>query len=405
MEKKIKAKVNPTSIRNTLTIRYDITEKPVKKPARIEDFKKSLNDQDGYITEKLLSNSFRKIGKFKKFSISLSGGIDSSLCLALLRNNFPKAKITAISGVFENAYDESTHAKKLAEKFDAEFYPIDMESIYTKMPEIVYIAKRPRWNTYNHLIAKEAKKFSKILVTGDGGDELFGGYTFRYKKFLDLIKPNDTWKTKTIKYLECHNRDWVPDQKFLFGKNIKFNWDQIYNYFKPYFKNRLEPLKQVMLADFNGKLLHDFIPTGDAIASYYNIDRFSPFLNNDVQSFGLGLSIKSKYNHTTNQGKIVLRQINKRLKVKFMRAKRGFSPSLIFDWQKFGKEIFMEYAFEKKSNIYTKKIINRDWVIHALELIENDGDIRYLNRITSILALEIWYRIFIKKDLNPRKSF
>ena len=160
-----------------------------------------------------------------------------------------------------------------------------------------------------------------------------------------------------------------------------------------------------MLADFNGKLLHDFIPTGDAIASYYNIDRFSPFLDNEVQSFGLGLSIKSKYNHTTNQGKIVLRQINKRLKVKFMRAKRGFSPSLIFDWQKFGKEIFMEYAFEKKSNIYTKKIINRDWVIHALELIENDGDIRYLNRITSILALEIWYRIFIKKDLNPRKSF
>ena len=404
MKKKIKAKVNPVSIRNTLTIRYDITEKPVKKSATIEDFKKSFNDQDGRITEKLLSDSFRKIGKFNKFSISLSGGIDSSLCLALLRNNFPKAKITAISGVFENAYDESTYAKKLAEKFDADFYPIDMESIYTKMPEIVYIAKRPRWNTYNHLIAKQAKKFSKILVTGDGGDELFGGYVFRYKKFLELIKPNDNWKTKTIKYLECHNRDWVPDQKFLFDKGIKFDWNEIYNYFRPYFKNQLEPLKQVMLADFNGKLLHDFIPTGNAISSYYNIDRFSPFLDSEVQSFGLGLPTKSKYNRVTDQGKIILRQINKRLKVKFMRSKHGFSPSLIFDWQKFGKEIFMKYAFEKKSNIYTKKIINRDWVIHALELIENDGDIRYLNRITSILALEIWYRIFIKKDLNHKKS-
>ena len=87
-----------------------------------------------------------------------------------------------------------------------------------------------------------------------------------------------------------------------------------------------------------------------------------------------------------------------------MRAKRGFSPSLVFDWQKFGKEIFMKYAFEKKSNIYSKKIINRDWVIHALDHIENDGNIRYLNRITSILALEIWYRIFIKKDLSHKKS-
>ena len=58
----------------------------------------------------------------------------------------------------------------------------------------------------------------------------------------------------------------------------------------------------------------------------------------------------------------------------------------------------------KKNSFYSKKIINRDWVIHALELIENDGDVRYLNRITSILALEIWYRIFIKKDLNPKKN-
>ena len=404
MEKKNKIRVKPVSIKNILTIRYDITEKTVNKPATILDFKRSFNDQGGYMTEKLLNNSFRKIREYDKFSISLSGGIDSSLCLALLRNNFPKAEITTISGVFENAYDESTHAKKLAEKFDADFHPINMESIYTKMPEIVYIAKKPKWNTYNHLIAKQAKKVSKILVTGDGGDEVFGGYTFRYKKFLDLIKPNDNWKTKTIKYLECHNRDWVPDQKFLFDKNIKFDWNEIYNYFKPYFNNKLSPLKQVMLADFNGKLLHDFIPTGNAISSYYKIDRFSPFLDNEVQSFGLSLSTKSKYNHATNQGKIVLRQISKRLKVKHIKAKLGFSPSLIFDWQKFGKDIFMKYAFERKSNIYTKKIINRDWVIRALELIENDGDIRHLNRITSILALEIWYRVFIKKDLSYKKS-
>ena len=161
LKKKNKIRVNPVSIRNTLTIRYDITEKPVKKPATIDDFKKSFSDQDGRITEKLLNNSFRKIREYDKFSISLSGGIDSSLCLALLRNNFPKAEITTISGVFENAYDESTHAKKLAEKFDADFHPINMESIYTKMPEIVYIAKKPKWNTYNHLIANRQKKFQK----------------------------------------------------------------------------------------------------------------------------------------------------------------------------------------------------------------------------------------------------
>ena len=159
-----------------------------------------------------------------------------------------------------------------------------------------------------------------------------------------------------------------------------------------------------MLADINGKLLNDFIPTGDAIKKYYKMERFSPFLDKDVRSFALGLPISSKYNLKTDQGKLILRQINNRLKLKPMKEKHGFSPSLIFDWQKFGKDIFMQYAFEKKSNIYSKNIINHDWMIHALERIENDGDIRYLNRITSILALEIWYRIFIKKDLNHKRS-
>ena len=397
-------RMSRVSIRNILTIRYDITKKPVIKPATMQDFEKSFSDPHGHLTEKLLNDSFKKIKKFDRFSVSLSGGIDSSLCLALLRKNFPKAKISAISGVFENTFDESMHAKKIAEKFDADFHPIQMESIYTKMPEIVYIARKPRWNTYHHLIAKHAKKFSKILVTGDGGDELFGGYTFRYKKFLNLIKPKDTWKSKVIKYLECHNRDWVPDQEFLFNKGIKFNWNEIYNYFKPYFKNQLHPLNQVMLADFNGKLLHDFIPTGNAVERYYKIERFSPFLEEGVKPFALGLPLRSKYNAVADQGKIVLRKINNRLNVKYVKGKHGFSPSLIFDWKKFGKDIFMANAFEKKSNIYTKKIINRDWIIHALERIENDGDIRYLNRITSILALEIWYKIFIKKDLSPRNS-
>ena len=399
--------INPSSIVNILTLRYDPSIKPNLPIKTWKDFQPTIHPPNILQIEKSICNYIQqKLEKFQdeKISIALSGGVDSTLVLSLLRKIKPEININAISVRFADSIDETNTAAKIAEKFDADFHPIQMESIYTKMPEIVYIAKKPKWNTYNHLIAKQAKKVSKILVTGDGGDEVFGGYTFRYKKFLDLIKPNDNWKTKTIKYLECHNRDWVPDQKFLFDKNIKFDWNKIYNYFKPYFNNKLSPLKQVMLADFNGKLLHDFIPTGNAISSYYKIDRFSPFLDNEVQSFGLSLSPKSKYNHATNQGKIVLRQISKRLKVKHIKAKLGFSPSLIFDWKKFGKDIFMANAFEKKSNIYTKKIINRDWIIHALERIENDGDIRYLNRITSILALEIWYKIFIKKDLSPRNS-
>ena len=104
LEKKSNIKLNLSSIKNILTVRYDITKNPMKKLAIVEDFEKSLINQESHMSEKLLSNSFKKISGFEKFSISLSGGIDSSLCLALLRKNFPKAPIFAISGVFENAW-------------------------------------------------------------------------------------------------------------------------------------------------------------------------------------------------------------------------------------------------------------------------------------------------------------
>jgi len=96
--KKSKTKLNLSSIKNILTIRYDITKNPTKKLAVVKDFEKSLIDQGSHMSEKLLTNSFKKISGFEKFSISLSGGIDSSLCLALLRKNFPNGEEATLLG-------------------------------------------------------------------------------------------------------------------------------------------------------------------------------------------------------------------------------------------------------------------------------------------------------------------
>ena len=191
--------------------------------------------------EKLLENSIIKnLSNKKTIAISLSGGIDSTLCLGLIRKIFPDKKIYGICGVFGEGFDESEIAGQVANQFNANFSVVKMDSIFTHMPEIISITKKPKWNTYIHLIAKKSRKFSKTFVTGDGADELFGGYNFRYNKFLNLNKKTDNWKIKTMNYLECHNRDWVPDQNKMFGDKIKFNWDEIYEYFRPYFQNKLE---------------------------------------------------------------------------------------------------------------------------------------------------------------------
>ena len=336
----------------------------------------------------------------KSIAISLSSGIDSSICLAILRKSFPDKKIIAICGVFDSGFDESVEAKKIAEKFSAEFKVVHMDSIFTNMPEIISISKRPRWNTYNHLIAKEAKKQANFLVTGDGADELFGGYVFRYHKFNQLLNPNDNWLQKTKKYLECHNRDWVSDQNKMFDNNIKFNWNNIFSIFKPYFQNNLNPTSQVMLADFNGKLSFDFIPTGKSISQYYKIKSIPIFLDESLMKFSKKLSLQQKYDNKNNQGKLVLRKISKRLGINHIDEKKGFSPSLLFDWQQNGKSISESFLLNKKSQIYKKNLINYDWVVKAFDKVEFDGDIRYLNRLISILALEIWIKIFITHELK-----
>jgi asparagine synthase (glutamine-hydrolysing) len=398
----MKKEIDLTSIRNILTIRYNPLEKSLINPVSWKDFDSSKSDELGKKTQNLLLKSTKK--QFpdtnEPIVISLSSGIDSSLTLALIRKTFPKKKIIAICGVFEKNNDESKQAKKIASKFDAEFHILKMPSIFVNMPEIISITKKPKWNTYTHLIAKMAKNFGSILATGDGADEIFGGYSFRYSKFLNLSTSSDNWRIKIENYLNCHNRDWVNDQENLFGRSIPFNWNNIYSYFKNFFSNPLEPLHQVMLSDFNGKLLYDFIPTGQSISKHYDIKIKSPFLDNDVIKFGLSLPLKQKFNNKNQKGKIVLRKISKRLSIEHIDEKKGFSPSLLLDWEKNGKKIFEAYLMNKKSYVFKKGLINYDWLIKSYEHLQQDGDIRILNRLISILALEIWYRSIIKNEIS-----
>lgn len=398
--------LNKKAIRNQLTIRYNPLEKPSIPKANWVDFQTKYSDVDGTYTQNLLMDYI--IENFSKKNtpiiVSLSGGIDSTLCLALLRRSLPHHKITGITAIFEQSIDESKEAKVVAEKFEADFKIIPMKSIFSTLPELIGITKLPKWNTYNHVIAKIGKKYGKIFATGDGADEIFGGYTFRYNKFLNLTSEKDNWKKRVINYLDCHNRDWVPDQSAMFHSSVKFDWNNIYKYLQPYFSNKLEPMNQVMLADFNGKLIYDFIPTSNEICRKYKLYPAKLFLHPQIISYARHLPINQKYDFKTQKGKLILRKISKRLAIKHLDEKKGFSPNLWLDWEEKGETICESYLMKKDSHIFTQKIINYNWIKHAFNKVKQDNDIRYLNRLISILALEIWIRIFITKEIKITKE-
>lgn len=395
-------RIDKNQIRNYLTLRYNPLEKPSMPYATWKDFQGMVSDPSGIKTQKLLERSILNLLSRKNGTIviGLSSGIDSSLSLGLIRKVFPNREIVAINAVFEGEFNESKIAEKIAKKFGAHFKILKMDSTFSTLPTLVGISKKPRWNNYQHLVAKEAQKYGRILFFGDGADEIFGGYTFRYEKFMNLLGRNDNWKSRVIKYLECHNRDWVPDQNLLFGKGIKFDWDVIYNYLKPNFNNNLKPLEQVMLADYNGKLLLDFIPTNKQIYQQYGIDGNSIFLDKNVISFARHLSLSQKYSLKNKLGKLVLRKIAKRIEIEHITEKKGFSPDLFNDWNIHGKKICENFLNEKECHVVRKKLINPEWILKAFEKVENDGDVRYLSKLISVLALEIWYKIFITKEMK-----
>ncbi len=400
------SKIFRNQIKNILTVRYNPEKTSLIQKKQWLDFQPLYSDPTGKHVEELLTNSILKNipDSNEPIVISLSSGIDSALCLALLRKIYPKRKIISLCGVFAEGFDESKDARLIAEKFDSDFKIVKMDSVFTTMPELINISKKPKWNTYQHLIAKECKKYSKIFVTGDGADELFAGYSFRYTKFLKSFSSKMNWLEKTKLYLNCHNRDWVEDQHDLFHKKINFDWNLIYKFFKPYFSNRLDPLNQVLLSDFNGKLLFDFLPSNKLISKHYNLTTTPIFLNNDLINFALHLPTQEKFDNNKGIGKLTLRKISKRLKIPHIEHKKGFSPALFFDWEIHGNDICQSYLLDKNANIYQNNIINYDWVVKAFEKTNNDGDIRYLNRLISILAVEIWFNVFITKQIKPLKK-
>ena len=109
--------VNPNSLVNILTLRYDPSI-PHNLPKKTwKDFVTTNNPLTSEIIEKSICDSIEKKLKMfngKKISIALSGGVDSTLVLSLIRKVNPDIDIKAISIKFANSVDETIDAAKIA---------------------------------------------------------------------------------------------------------------------------------------------------------------------------------------------------------------------------------------------------------------------------------------------------
>ncbi len=392
--------ISSQSIKNILTLRYNPTKNSLIPKKTWKDFvEKPVSNPVNFVEDSIKSNIEHSIkNPNAKVTVALSSGVDSTLVLALLKKTYPAISISAISVKFAESIDESKYAAKIAHKFDADHHILYIENYLEELPAAISIIKQPFWDLHWYYIVKKTKTLSKFLVSGDGGDELFGGYTFRYEKFLSLTKKNSSPLAKVKAYLQCHERDWVPDQQDLFGKKSPFSWKETHNQLLPYFDNSLHPLSQVFLADFNGKLLYNWIPLNTAFHKHFRVKPVTPILSKNVISFATSVPINLKYDQKRNIGKLILRQILQKYSLEKMlvKKKQGFSVNTINLWKSHGYDLCNYYLSDART--IQDKWIDKDWIQKHFR--KNNIDIRYVNKFLGILALEVWYRLFVTKEMK-----
>ena len=397
--------ISSSSIVNILTLRYDQSINPNLPKKTWKDFEPIAEAPNLDLIENSIlqevENKLKSINS-KEVSIAISGGVDSTLVLSLLRKTNLDLKINAISMKFANSVDESSAASKIAQKYNAEHHIIHLENYLAELPKAISIVKLPFWDLHWYHIVKKSQTFSKILISGDGGDELFGGYTFRYKKFLSLTSENSTPLEKVKAYLQCHERDRVTDQEKIFNKKCGFSWDSIYNTLLPFFDNNLPRLEQVYLADYNGKLLYNFNPINSRLTNYFEMNSLTPLLNNKLLEMAPHILTKYKYDMDNNIGKLPLRNILAKNNIQSLitNEKLGFSVNTINLWKSYGHDLCKEFL--DNSRIVKDGWINKDWILKHID--NSELDIKYINKFLGLLALEIWFRIFVTKEMSGDES-
>jgi asparagine synthase (glutamine-hydrolysing) len=159
--------------------RFREPDQPASKQEYLEEldrlFRQAVNSQLGGDVE---------LGSY------LSGGMDSGSITAIAAQSFPNLKtftcgfdLSSASGI-ELAFDERAKAEAMSARFKTEHYEMvlkagDMERC---LPRLAWHLEEPRvGQSYpNYYAAKLASKFVKVVLSGSGGDELFGGYPWRY---------------------------------------------------------------------------------------------------------------------------------------------------------------------------------------------------------------------------------
>jgi asparagine synthase (glutamine-hydrolysing) len=306
--------------------------------------------------------------------IFLSGGYDSSLVTALLAKS-SKYKLNTFSIGFENAeYDESEYARNVANHLGVNFnkYICTESDAINIIPNLVDVYDEPFGDSSaipTLLVSKLASNEVKVVLSADGGDEIFGGYS-RYSASLNnfsalknipdfilkgiskvpknlLRKPvsllagknlNETHMLKFDALITASNvlefNDVMGSLNYSFVFNDSYKEQSRISFLKESrFENvfKLGDLNSMLAYDYNVYLEADILRKVDRATMYHSIEGREPLLDHRVYEFMANLP--DHYKIRNNVQKYILKELTHKYIPKHLmdRPKKGFSLPLN-DW-------------------------------------------------------------------------
>ena len=255
------------------------------------------------------------------YGMFLSGGIDSSVLLALM-SELNEQPVKTFTAGFEgtSVIDEREHAKLIAEYLGAETVDVEItrKDFWNRLPEIAGVVDDPTADYAiipTYLLGEAVSKNGlKVVLSGEGGDELFAGYG----RYRSVVRP--WWKGGR----SMHSRGML-DGLDLF-RHPPVGWRDGISAVEE--RLNAEPLSQLQIAqatDCNDWLPNDLLTKVDRCLMAHGVEGRTPFLDSRVASVAFSLPDQLKIKDGI--GKWLLRRwLNDRLPVsRAYEPKRGFS--------------------------------------------------------------------------------
>ena len=342
-------------------------------------------------------------------SMFLSGGTDSSLIAALMRSHINFKAFTISTNSF---LDESKFAKIISKKLD-----IDLHILNIKGKD--FVRNFDKWSFHNDdpvsdpsaLAQLCLSKFAhdmglKVVITGEGSDEIFGGYNsyLRYKFFKRLSRLPFTKYNQTLrKFLPSRDQDYLKNidkiqflgtahclpgklyqEIFIEGQKSFFDDEYLNNLVDDY-------SKRAMVFDQQIRLPNDLLPRTDRSTMAYSLEARVPFLDNNLVDFANSLPSKWCFNQLRT--KIILKDLACEYIPKSLvyRKKRGFDLP-IKEWLLKDFRKLIAYFLDSKS-IHGLNYEKLNLLYKNLDR----GEKLHVSILWQWLVLENWHRIWFKE--------